>query len=317
MASQGEIHVLLGAEASPGSTASTFVLWRGTAELHEMRDRTFAEETVGYISKNTRFADTMLHSEGTLATDQATYEQIIYPLAMSVQNVTPTGGPTYTWTFDPTLTDTIDPATMTVRYGIDGKYYQSDYVIATNLSLSANAGEAWQVSTDIAGGEVIGSGYVSTETLSAQNAILAGNTSLYIDTTWAGLGGTEITGSLINWTWELPGWHQKQFQEGTIEPTGHGLDKRAATLTMTVEWDTAQDATERTAYRAGTKRFIRLGATDSTRSANIDGCYVYTDMNTIDNRDGNITVEYTLESFFDTTSSEEYKVTVVNGIAAL
>lgn len=317
MASQGEIHVLLGAESSPGTTASTFEIWRGTAELHEMRDRTFAEENVGLISKNTRFADYMTHSEGTLATEQATYEGIIYPLAMNIQDVTPTGGPTYTWTFDPTLGDVADPATMTLRYGIDGKYYQADYVIGTNLSISANAGEAWQVTSDIAGGTVTTSGYVSSETLSAQNAILAGNTSIYIDTSWAGIGGTEIDAYLINWTWEIPGYHQKQFQDGNLEPTGHGLDKRAATLTMTVEWDTAQDATERTAYRNGTTRFIRIRANDGTRTATIDGAYVITDMATIGNRDGNITVEYTLESFFDTTSSEEYRVTVVNAVDAL
>lgn len=317
MAATGEIHVLLGAESSPGTTASTFKIWRGTAELHEVRDRQFAEETVGLMSKNTRFADTQLMSEGTIATDQATYEQIIYPLAMVIEDVTPTGGPTYTWTFDPTLTDVQDPATMTVRYGVDGKYYQSDYVIGTSLSISSPAAGAWSVSAGLAGGEVTTSGYVSTETLTAQNAILAGDTSIYINSAWADLGNTIVTGYLIDWTWELPGYHQKQFQEGSLEPTGHGLDKRAATLNITIEWDTAQDATERTAWRAGTVRFIRLKADDGTRSVTIDGAYVITDMATLGDRDGNITVAYTLESIFDTTSSEEYKVTVVNGISTL
>lgn len=317
MAAIGEIHVLLGAEASPGSTASSFKIWRGTAELHEMRDRQFADETVGLMSKNTRFADVSLGSEGTLATDQATYEQIIYPLAMTIQDTTPTGGPTYTWTFDPTLGDVATPQTVTLRYGIDGKFYQSDYVIGTNLSISANAGEAWQVNTDIAGGTVTTSGYISAETLTTQNAILAGDTSIYINSAWADLGNTEVTGYLINWSWELEGYHQKQFQDGNLEPTGHGLDKRAAMLNMTVEWDVAQDTTERTAWRNGTTRFIRIKADDGTRSATIDGAYVITDMATIGDRDGNITVDYTLESIYDITSGEEYKVTVVNSIDAL
>lgn len=318
MASQGEIRVLLGKESPVGTTASTFKVWRGTAELHEIDEVKFAEETIGLISKNTRDAIVTTKSEGMIATDQASYEQIVYPLNMVLEGIVPTGGgPTYTWTYDPTLNNVADPTTFTVRYGIDGKYYQSDYVLGTDLTISFAAEEPWKISAKMAGGTVTTSGYVSVETLSAQTAILAGQTSVYIDNSWATLGNTVVSGYLIDAQWVLPGYHQKSFVDGSLEPTSHGLAKRAAKLEMTVEWDTAQDATERTAWRNGTKRFIELKAVNGSQSVTIDGCYIITDMATIGNRNGNITVKYTLESFYDTTASKEYKVVVINTTSAL
>lgn len=318
MGSRGELQVLLGYEgATPGTPVTPDTAWEGTCTLQEGVDRQFPDLDVGRMSKNYRDFVQQRKSTGTLSAEAATYEQIIIPLAMVIEDTTPGAGPPYTWTFNPNLAVHGDPATFTAERGISTKGYRTDYVFGTSITLAGEAASAWSVEAAIAGGEVSSVTLASGISVTDKTYILTGETGLYINDAWADLGNTTVSGYLINFEWSLEGYHQKQFIDDSMEPTSHGLDKRSAQLVITVEWNAAQEAAERGYWRDGTARFIRIQAANGTNVCRIDGCYKIVDVAPLDNREGNITAVYTLESEYDQTSENEYEVVVINTVDSL
>jgi hypothetical protein len=87
-----------------------------------------------------------------------------------------------------------------------------------------------------------------------------GKFRLYVDTTWAGLGGTEVTDALVDWrlSWE-GGAHPKVLGSSSMLMSDHDQGENIITLEMSLERTAAVGALE-ALYRATTvtPQFIRL-----------------------------------------------------------
>jgi len=308
MGAIGEIRVLYAIEGTHGTEQVPTAAWRGTAELLRVQDTAWADENVGSMSDHVRAYVQSLGSKGKLASDALTYEGLVTAFQMIFEEVVAAPAKTYTWL--PDISAVLDPASLTLQYGPEDKMYQSIYVIATDLKLKMAGQKAWTADISIAGQSPT-SEAAAAVTNAVETALLTGETSVYIDDTWAGLGGSKISGYVIDAEWSLPGYHQKYFMQGSLEPTSHGQDRRHATLKMLVEFNSVQEAIERAAWEALTPRFIRIYSEHLAATATLDGCYLVTDLSTLKSGKGNIQAEYTLESYQDPTSGYEYGAVVV------
>jgi len=248
-----------------------------------------------------------------------TPEQVLYLLHMGVKgNVTPSGTASpYTWTF--TKATTAEPTldSFTIEYGDDTQAYEVNGCIAESIEFSGGlgGGELCQMSADIYGWTRTTTTFTSLSVPSV-TPLAANYSRLYVDTTWAGLGGSELTAELLGWRLSLPCSYP--IWRGTnLYPAGHGIEPTAATFELRMEF-TANAATELAAVEAGTSRFIRiLVAKDANHSFQIDGCFVWDPASIFDADRGDNIVALSGQSMYDSTGTKELEIVVVNTVATL
>jgi len=306
----------------------------GGLDAIENRFRIFTSEASGVMSAHRRAYDQAIQAE--LAFDAgdegATFEQIINFLSMALIGgvvPVPVGAAGYAWTFTPNLGAGNVPDIFTMRYGDNQRCWESEGVFATELALSAAFQEGWRLTSALIGDQM-GEGATFAPGITYPTpleTVLAQMTRLYIDDTWATLGTTPITGTLIDWGWTLPAFHPKFFQDGQLTYSDIGLASRALALELTFEFN-AQAVAERLLWMARTPRFIRLEATGGVINAGVppdlktvrlDMCVVYEGTDPLDERDGNDTMRFTGRSVNDGTAQpgHEFQVMVLNTIDAL
>jgi hypothetical protein len=198
-----------------------------------------------------------------------TFEEIIDFLAMGIKGgQTGAGGgadKTWTFTFDPD--DDAAPDTFTVeavhddattQYGVE-----VEYVFAKTINISRTIGEPMKLKAGLVGRQVTDAaptGAIGVPT--AWEPALGDKLALYIDDTWAGLGGTAKAGVMVDMNLDIV------TGLTTGPPTSTGLfgayrfGPATFDLTMTFEFTSIADA-EQEYSRSRTKRFVRLEVTGS------------------------------------------------------
>ncbi len=270
------------------------------------------------------------------ATGVLSFEQILYYLYMGVKgNVTPTGAGPYTYTFDPNETSDPEPATFTIERrltDVEGTPGNDDieveYCFARSLTVRGAEGEdaAWEFDADIVGRQVTSTTLTPAIAVPSVEEILFAKTQLYIDDTWAGLGGTEVTGAqLLDFSLTFATGLSPHFgADGNLyfnryTMAGPPGREHGATLDLTLLCDTRM-ATERTKAQAKATRFVRLKATgSSSRQVTLDMAVEHEsgDIASVDARDGLHIVSMHLVPVYDATGAAHFKATVVNNLATL
>lgn len=307
----------IGLQAVAGTAVNIDVLLRATCSLKPKVTKIHPEEDIGSHAPARHYVGQVM-PEGTITMD-ATYEQIIYLLSMALGDETPTGADPYTWAWS--LPDGTSPTfdLWTVEYTDGGTYVvRAEDVFATALTISGEAAQGWTVEAEITGGETD-----LPDALSASPAlddtvtpIKMAETSLYIDTTWVGLGGTLVE-ELISFNYKLEDLlHTKQFA-GSLFPNSRGSARWKTTLELVLEVAAAEAQAFADALLLTTQYAVRVyGFIDANDSCAIDGMYMVEDVETIDDRDGNNTLKVTLMGEKD-ASDNTGGVTVINDVAAL
>jgi hypothetical protein len=170
----------------------------------------------------------------------------------------------YLWAIAPSLTAANDPDTITLECGDDTQAYEIEYVMFDSLKFSgeiAQAGESSPVSIEAGyfGRQVTPTTFTAAQSLHSgltlMNAKLA---RLYSDTTWAGIGGTELTSLLRGFELEIMiGNHAKFMGSANKYFTTHGEGEISAILTLALEGGSSAD-TLFDLFQAGTERALRL-----------------------------------------------------------
>jgi hypothetical protein len=195
-----------------------------------------------------------------------------FPLLLSAclnGNVTPAeqngGEGDYLWTFTAPQTGAEDLDSFTLEVGDDVQAYEVPYCLVRSLTFVGDcvSGEA-HVSADVFGH------FVSQTTITGAIAIptvemCVGKLSrIWVDNTWAGLGGTEIANCLVNWEVTISGGaHPKFWGAANRYFTSHQQGAVTAEATFTFERNAAV-AAEELLYRpaaggvARTNRFVQL-----------------------------------------------------------
>jgi hypothetical protein len=266
------------------------------------------------------------------------FRHIIWALAMSLcGNITPTQpDPTnepnaYLWTFTPALTapntpdesDGID--TFTIEYGDDTQAYEAEYCFATQIQISGAPNEPVKISLTINGRQETDTTFTAALTAQTVQRAPFNKAKFYIDTTWAGLGGTQKTGLLRGFTWTLDTMF-KAFvtADGNLYFASVVEDKKNPVLELTYRWNSDSDS-EKTKYENRTDAFLRIeiwgeseldSGQDNLPYLILDQCVRYTDWPELSDEEGASTVKVTAEGRYDATGAKMFEAKVLTDLDA-
>lgn len=182
--------------------------------------------------------------------------------------ITPTettgGQADYAWAVAPSLTAANDPDTFTLEQGDDTQFFETEFCMINSLKMAGT------IPADGSAAPVTGEfGYfgrqmtptTKTASLSLPTGLEMMNAKLsrlYSDTTWAGIGGTELTSVLRGWELEIiTGNEPKYFGSANKYFDSYGEGQLGAMLTLDLEGNATAQALY-TLYQAGTERAVRL-----------------------------------------------------------
>lgn len=319
MSSKATRQVLVGLQAAAGTGVNVDTAVRGTCSLKANVTKVHPDEDIGSYAPARHYV-AQTRPEGSLSLD-GTFEQCLIPLSMALGEPTPSAGPPYTWAFPfPDVEgDLLNFALWSLEY-TDGSnaVVRGVDVFAKALTITGEAGGSWMFDADLDGGAITFPAAVSASPAldDTVTPIRMSQTLLYIDSTYAGIGGTNCE-ELIQFTWKLEEFqHAKQFA-GSLSPNGRGNNKWKITLELTLEAAAAEAETLRDALLTTTQFAVRVkGNVDANDNITIDGMYMVEEVDTLDDRDGNNTLKLTLMGEKD-ASDNTGGITVVTDVAAL
>jgi hypothetical protein len=131
----------------------------------------------------------------------ATFEQIIDFLAMTlVGGVTPTtpGGGTLPrdWTFTPDLEAANIQDSYTFEYGDDTQAWESAFVTCVSMDLGINLGAVVSLGAELVGRFAEKTTFTGSLTDPSVEEVVGDGARFFLDTSWAGIGGTEYDAML-------------------------------------------------------------------------------------------------------------------------
>lgn len=272
-------------------------------------------------------ATRLLQQVGLKYSGPAYYEQLLWWLGMGVvggvtgvqQGVTAA----YLWTYEPTLATGNAPDSYTIEYGDEQQNFESEYCIARSLTLSGAPKEAWKIDVDIVGRKMTESTVTGSLTpVTGLETPPFNKTNLYIDTTWAALGGAVKAATLVNCSLAIPCFKALANADGNDYFSAYGIQGRAITGKMALLFNATAN-TERDSYAARTARFIRLKCQGTLIEGSyykwllIDMCVEYTKFKVLGEWEGQTLVEAEFVSCYDPTGAKEFVISVQNALAAI
>jgi len=318
--------IQVGKETTPGTAVAATAKLMGMTLKAPLGDRRIVqpEEERGSLAGAFRSYTQAIGWEGATLSGDATFEDILYLLAMAVEGgVTPSGlGTAKTWTFSPSLTSANSPDTFTLEFGDDTQAYEVEYVLATGLEISGGVGQALKCSANLVGRQITPTTFTPSLVDRNVESALAGKTSLYMDDAGGTIGTTAKAATLLDWTWRLPEHFATIAHQGSLYFTAVREQRMKPTLEMTVEFN-AGVAALRTKYASETAQLVRIEAvgglieTGTNKKLTIDGAYKIVDFDVLDERNGADIVKLTLHGEYDATYGKLFEIVVVNTVGTL
>jgi len=250
-------------------------------------------------------------------------------------NVTPveqTGSQSdYLWTFTAPQTGTEDVDSFTLEVGDETQAYEIGYCMVRTLRISGDvaSGEV-HCSADVFGDKVIQTTITAGQSLpSSVELCVAQLARVYIDDTWAGLGGSEIENALLTWDITLNGGvHPKFFGSAQREFDSHGQGEINGTAVFTFERNAAVAAEELyyrpTSTYVPTIRHVQLTfeglqiGTGDNQKVELDMAGVWTAWQSLGGDiEGNTYDVATLTFGYDATGAQAFQALVTTTLSAI
>lgn len=265
---------------------------------------------------------------------------ILWPLLTGIRGaVSPSAGAggeaaAQTWTFTPQLTTgvpTIDAATIeyAMNDGSTAHYYrEAGYAICESFKIE----HAVNAMPKLSWKWFARAGQTGTVTSSLTpytiRHLIAGNLlSLYLDTSWAGLGGTQLTGVVRSGSIDvMTGFKPDYTSDGRsdLDMTKHSVGALGAKVGLVLELDSV-GAARIANYRANDLVYVRhkfLGGviptcTTSKYTVQVDGAYRFGSPPSISNDGDQKLVTLALEAVYDSTGTKILEFTAINELTAV
>jgi len=273
--------------------------------------------------------------------DGAYYQ--VFPVLFScclLGNVAPveqtTGEGDYLWTFaaPQTAAENIDSMTLEMGHDITAALtvgYEVPYVQFRSITINGDciSGEV-HVSAEGYGNFVDQTTITGAISIPTVEMCVGKLSRIYIDNTWAGLGGTELANSLVNWSVTINGGvHPKFWGSANRYYTSHEQGAISAEATFTFERNSDVRTEEATFRPAGGSvvrddRFIQLSMTGTQigsgdpQNLTIDMAGQWTSWQTYGaEEEGNSLDVATFTCGYDTTGTQGLRVLVTTNVAAI
>lgn len=240
----------------------------------------------------------------------------------------------YTWTFTPQLTTgvpTLDAATVEfiLADGATNHYYgEAGYAMTSSFKIEWSADNA----TDpVKLSAKMFARARQTDTPTGSLAVYTGREPLvpalskhYLDTSWSGLGGTQLTGIIRSGSLEvMTGLSPDYTADGRSDKdfVKHSVGLLGGKLALTMEFDSV-GASRFGNYRANDVVYIRnqfLGSTVAVnpRKVQIDGAYRFVDTPSFSENGEQVLMSANLEAVYDETGTKILEFVVLNGLSAV
>jgi hypothetical protein len=314
-----------------GSAVAATTIWSGeAASIEDLRTVTMLTEHRGRMSPSSRQIQPKLLAGITFPQTVATYEQIVHVLEGGIETCAAAGcGSGYLYTYHLPTTTTNSLITYTIESGDVTQFYEMEYAHVESFSLSGAGGGPVNITSTWRGRQVTSSAKTAALIVPAVNdPIYFGNGKLYLNTTFASLGVTQKTATLLGFKLDVKtGLIPKFTADGALYFTQLGQDGATGTLDLTFEYD-ATAVVEEVAFAAGTGQYVRLefngsalqtsSAPWSTKALRIDSYGKIIKKTLLDTADGNDTMTMTLQLTDDgATNNIQANFYVVNSLATI
>ncbi len=238
----------------------------------------------------------------------------------------------YLWTMEPGLTTANTPDiangidTYTIEFGDNIQSYETEHLFTTQIEISGTVNEAVQATWTVQGRQVTESAKTGALTAPAAAYFPFNLASFYIDTSYAGLGGTQKTGMLRAFTWTFETQFTPRFaSDGNLFFVALNEARKTVQLELTYYRDGTNTEAAKDLWESQGQTYISielLGDTemDSAQSnpeyLKLQGAFKYTEWPTIEDEEGTAVVTVNLEAFYDTTASKLFTVLIGTKMSA-
>jgi len=326
--------VQYGPEVTRGTAvAATKILLGKVPALNSDRKPVYPNEDAGIRADAVRAVVHQYLYMNTLSTEHGYFQQIPWLLGslkggITPSEVTPAQGD-YLWNQTPSLVAGVSnaPDSSTIELGDDTQAFEAEYVMFERIRLSGQVSQGQDASpvnveADFFSRQLTPTTFTPALSLPGAEPMNAKLSRFYLDTTWAGIGGTEKTNVLRAWDIEiLTGVHPKFAGSGNKYFNAHGEGLIMVTGNFTLEGLAAANAIFN-AQQAQTLQFVRLKvdggqiAAGSNHSLSIDIGGTWESVSPLGGEDRTDNLHTcTLRGFYDATGAKLLQVSTVTNIS--
>jgi hypothetical protein len=321
------------AEAATAIMLGTITPTYSGLEIH------YPEQERALLARN--MADDFIVSKMVELTFEAemNMNDIIWMFSNAIRgNITPTQPDAtnqpnaYLWAFAPNnaAANTPDIAngidTFTLEWGDNVQHYETSFLFTRVLTISGAPNEPVQVSWEITGAQVTESAKTAALSVVATQYFPFNLTKFYVDTSYAGIGGTQKTNMLRAFEWTLETQFTPRFAaDGGYIYTGLNEDRKKVDLELTYYRDSTNTAAARDLFDARSTTYLRIECLDATELdsgqsnppyVRLDGAFRYTDWPEASDEEGSVVETVPLESVYDTTGTQQFETSVLTSLSA-
>lgn len=333
-----------GREATPGTAVAASTVWRGEGAIEDTRMVEFPVEDIGLIPPTTRAYQPLLGASLALISTPITFEQIPHIFEMGIKGTTAgasdSTGSDYIYTYamptSSSLSMYVTPTTNSnpiKTYTIEGGDNQSaermEFAFVSDFELTFKAGEAAMVTATIEGRQVSLNAFTSSTVASTPTVFeaLTSKAKLYIDSTTATIGTTQITNELLSGSIKVKtGLKAVPTADGNLYFSFVKGVRPEVVWDLTFEHSTFATA-EKVFWRAGTPRLFRLdftglavttpGVAYTTKKLICDVAGTYEKFSALGDEDGDDIITATIRGGYNDTAALFSRFTVVNELATI
>ena len=250
------------------AVAATKILLGDIFPVASDRKPSYPEDALGVRARAMRAIVYQYMAQGTLKISNGYYQAL--PLLFScglkgdvTAAETPPASGAYLWTFTPSPTAQNTPDSITLEYGDNVQAFEVEYMMFQRLKLTGAIAQGQgdspvSLEAEFFGRQLSTSTFTGALSLPTVQEINAKNARFYRDTTWAGVGGTEITHSIRKFDVEiLTGVHPKFLGSAAKYFDVHGEGYHDVKVTLDLEGTDLAEAI-RLVHASQTMNVIRI-----------------------------------------------------------
>ena len=321
--------------AGTAVAADTILLAGSHPPVSPDRIMTFMEDDAGVRAPTVRAprSDQLLVQD-TLTFENAYFQVLPFLFSLGIKGlITPvlqsTGGSDYKWIHTPNMTASNTLNTATLELGDNVQAYEVEYMMIQRLKLSGTISQDQSPSPMSIEVEYFGQQHTVTTfttgiVLPTNEEINAKLTRFYLDTSFAGLGGTEKTGTLRNYEIDIISGNHPKFQGGANKTFDiHGEGDFMINTTLTLEGNAIADAIF-DAWKAKTQQFLEFNVTGNQIGTGVNqnlalgvGGYWEAVTPIAEQSAGNNLHQALHRSTYDPTGAQVFALEVITDVAAI
>ena len=232
----------------------------------------------------------------------------------------------YLWLFEMGLATANTPdiangiETGTIEFGDNLQAYETEFLYVKSIEISGAPNESVTVTVTFGGRQVGEVTFTGALTAPAAAYFAENLTTFFIDTSYAGIGGTQKSGMLRAWTWKFEtGFSPLYAADGSFFFSSLNEVPKKVDLELTYYRDGTNSEAAKDLFESQGTTYIRIALLSHTEMDSaqgnpeyvyLDGAFKYTEWPAVEDEDGTAVVTVTAESFYDTTASKMFGVSV-------